>query len=31
LFEAVDEAVVEGVVDDVLDRGLVLFVRLDHL
>jgi len=31
LFEAADEAVVEGVVDDVLDRGLILIVRLDHL
>jgi len=31
LVEPADEAVVEGVVDDVVDRGLVLFVRLDHL
>jgi len=31
LFEPADEAVVERVVDDVLDRALVLFVRLDHL
>jgi hypothetical protein len=31
LFEPADEPVVEGVVDDVLDRGFVLLVRLDHL
>jgi hypothetical protein len=31
LVEAPDEAVVEGIVDDVVDRRLVLLVRLDHL
>jgi hypothetical protein len=31
LFEPADEPVVEGVVDDVLHRRLVLLVRLDHL
>jgi hypothetical protein len=31
LFEPADEPVVEWVVDDVLDRRLVLLVRLDHL
>jgi hypothetical protein len=30
LIEPSDEPVVEGVVDDVVDRGLVLLVRLDH-
>jgi hypothetical protein len=31
LFEPADEPVVKGIVDDVLDRRLVLIVRLDHL
>jgi hypothetical protein len=31
LFEPADEPVVEWVVDDVLDRRVVLLVRLDHL
>jgi hypothetical protein len=31
LVEPPDEAVVEGIVDDVVDRRLVLLVRLDHL
>jgi hypothetical protein len=30
LFEPADEAVVERIVDDVVDRRLVLVVRLDH-
>jgi hypothetical protein len=31
LFEPADKPVVKGIVDDVLERGLVLLVRLDHL
>jgi hypothetical protein len=31
LVEPADEPVVERVVDDVVDRRLVLLVRLDHL
>jgi hypothetical protein len=30
LIEPADEPVVEGVIHDVVDRGLVLILRLDH-